>query len=70
MHLTGTEARVVFGLCGAGIASGLALLLHQQVWQDLLLGQFARRKCKALDTVYSDCSQNPFELKPHTHTTT
>ncbi|KAL0035382.1 hypothetical protein WJX77_003830 [Trebouxia sp. C0004] len=28
-YATGTE-RVVFGLCGAGIASGLALLLHQQ----------------------------------------
>ena len=68
MHLKGTEARVGFCLCGAGIASGLALLLHQQVWQDLL--QFARHKCKALDTVFSDCSRGPFELKAHTHTTT
>jgi hypothetical protein len=68
MHLTGTGARVAFGLCGAGIASGLALLLHQQVWQDLL--QYARHKCKALGTVFSDCSRGPFELKPHTHTTT
>lgn len=70
MYLTGTEARVVFGLCAAGIASGLALLLHQQVWQDLLLGQFAWHNCEVPDTFYSDCSRVPFELKPHTHTTT
>ncbi|DBA74570.1 hypothetical protein WJX79_007429 [Trebouxia sp. C0005] len=30
MHLSGTEARVVLALSGAGIASGLVLLRHQQ----------------------------------------